>query len=125
MLGLAEQVGGDDPRIGRLVRDDQDLGRAGDEVDPDLPEEPSLRLDDICVARTDEDSTGSTVAVPTPCRERLHAAEDVDLVRAGEVHRGDGGVGDASVERRCARGDASTPATFAVTMLMWADATIG
>ena len=35
--------------------------------------------------------------------ERLDAAEDVDLVGAGEVHRGDRGVGHAPVERRRAR----------------------
>ena len=55
MLGLAEQVGGDDHRIGRLVGDDQDLRRAGDEVDADLPEQAALRLDDVGVAGPDEE----------------------------------------------------------------------
>ena len=74
---------------------------------PDRPEQPALCLDDICVARADEDVHRFDGRRPErQRRERLHAAEDVDLVRAGEVHRGDGGVGDAPVERRSARGDA-------------------
>ena len=65
MLGLAEQVGGDDHRVGRLVGDDEDLRRAGDEVDADLPEQPALRLDDVRVARPDEEVDRVDVSVPS------------------------------------------------------------
>ena len=52
-------------------------------------------------------STGSIGRRPErERRERLDAAEDVDLVGAGEVHRRDRGVRDAALERRSARGDA-------------------
>ena len=106
MLGLAEQVGGDDHRVGRLVGDDQDLRRAGDEVDAHLPEQPALRLDDVRVARPDEEVDRVDRLRPERQRgQRLDAAEDVDLVGAGEVHRGDGGVRHAPVERRRARRD--------------------
>ena len=107
VLGLAEQVGGDDHRVGRLVGDDEDLRRAGDEVDADLPEQPALRLDDVRVARADEEvDRVDRLGSERERGERLNAAEDVDLVGAGEVHGGDGGVGHAPVERRRARRDA-------------------
>ena len=99
MLCLTEQVGGDDHRVGGLVGDDQDLRRAGDEVDADLAEQPALGLDDVRVARADEEVHRVDRLRPErERRERLDAAEDVDLVGAGEVHRGDGGVRDPPVE---------------------------
>ena len=84
MLGLAEQVGGENPRIGRLVRNDQDLGRAGDEVDADLPEEAPLRLDDIRVSGSGQevDRRDRLRSERHRC-ERLHAAQHVDLVGPG------------------------------------------
>ena len=106
MLGLAEQVGGDDHGIGRLVGDDEDLGRAGDEVDADLPEEPALRLDDVRVARPDEEvDRVDRLGAERERGQRLDAAEDVDLVGAREVHGGDGRVRHAPVERRRAGRD--------------------
>ena len=126
MLGLAEQVGGDDHRVGRLVGDDEDLGRAGDEVDADLPEQPALRLDDVRVARPDEEVDRVDRLRPERQRgERLDAAEDVDLVGAGEVHGGDVASGTRPSSGGVHAATRSTPATFAVTMLMCADATIG
>ena len=54
MLGLAEQIGGDDGRPRGLVGDDEDLGRAGEEVDADDPEQLALGLRDVGVAGADE-----------------------------------------------------------------------
>ena len=104
MLGLAEQVGGENRRIGGLVRDDQDLRRAGDEVDADLPEEAPLRLDDIRVARSGEEvDRRDRFRSECHCRERLHAAEHVDLVGSGEVHGRDGRVRHATVRAGACR----------------------
>ena len=106
MLGLAQEVSGDDHRVGGLVCDDQDLGRAGDEVDAHLPEQPALGLDDVRVARAHEEV--DRVDRLGPERQRgqcLDAAQDVDLVCSGEMHGGDGGVGHAPVERRRAGRD--------------------
>ena len=38
MLGLAEQVGGANLAVNRVVRDDQGLGRPGKQVDADTAE---------------------------------------------------------------------------------------
>ena len=65
MLGLAEQVGGAHLGVGGLVGDDQDLGRAGQQVDADPPEELALGLGDIGVARADEHVDRLEVAVPS------------------------------------------------------------
>ncbi len=51
VLGLAEQVDRDDERVGLVVGDDQDLGRAGEEVDADLAEQLALGLGHVGVAR--------------------------------------------------------------------------
>ena len=47
MLRLADQIVGDDIGIGRAVGDDQDLGRAGEQIDTDAPEQQTLRLGDV------------------------------------------------------------------------------
>ncbi len=106
MLGLAEQVGGENRRIGGFVRDDQDLRRAGDEVDTDLPEEATLRLHDVRVAGSGEEvDRCDRLGSERHRRERLHAAEHVDLVGSGEVHGGDGRVRHAAAERGGAGGN--------------------
>ena len=101
MLGLAEQIGGDHDRVGRLVGDDQDLGRPGDEVDADRAEELALGLGDVGVAGTDEHVDAvDRLGAKGQRGKRLHAAEHVDLVGAGKLHRGDRGVGQPPVQRR-------------------------
>ena len=73
---------------------------------PDLPEQAALGLDDVRVARAHEEVDRVDRLGPERQRgQRLDAAEDVDLVGACEVHGGDGGVGDAPVERRRAGRD--------------------
>ena len=54
VLGLPEQVGGDELGVGRLVGDHEDLGRAGEQVDADRPEQLALGLGDVGVAGADD-----------------------------------------------------------------------
>ena len=51
VLGLADQVGGDVHRVGRVVGQDRDLGRAGLGVDADQALERALGRGDVDVAR--------------------------------------------------------------------------
>ena len=108
VLGLAEQVDGDDERVGVLVGDDQDLGRTGEQVDADLAEQLPLGLGDVGVAGTGEQvDPADRLGAEGQRRDRLHAAEQVDLVGAGEVHRRDGRGRDLAADRRRAGGDPS------------------
>ena len=50
VLGLAEQVGRDEPWVGRLVGDHQHLGRAGQQIDADAAEQLALGLGHVGVA---------------------------------------------------------------------------
>jgi hypothetical protein len=106
VLRLAEQVDSHEPRVGRLVRDHEDLRRAGQHVDPDFAEELPLRLRDVRVAGAD-DHVGRR-QVLDPAREgshRLHAAEAQDRVRARGGHGVEHGRVDAVAARRRARHD--------------------
>ena len=71
-----EQVGGDKLGIGVGVRDHDDLGRAGEQVDADRAEQLALGLGDVGVAGAD-DHVGGLEALDPEChrRQRLHAAE--------------------------------------------------
>ena len=74
----------------RLVGDDQGLGRAGEEVDADAAVELALGLGDIGVARPDQHVDGlDRLGAERHGADRLHAAEAVDHVGAGEMLRGD------------------------------------
>ena len=129
MLGLADQVGGDELRgSAQSSAIDQDLGRPGEQVDADLAEELALGLGDVGVARPDEHVDALDRLGPERERgDRLDAAEDADLVGArpaciaATVAR----VGRPVEGRRAGRRRGSTPATLAVTTLMCAEATIG
>ncbi len=114
VLRLRQQIGGDPFRVVVPVGDDQDLGRAGDHVDPDLAEDPPLGRGDIGVARTDDlvDRRDRRRAVGER-RDRLRAADPVDLVDPDHLGGGENqrvqhaaGVGTVMTSR-------STPATFA------------
>ena len=82
MLGLGDQVGGDELGLGRVVGQHDDLARAGDAVDGDLAEDVLLGQGDEQVARPDDhvhrrhalDAVGQR-------RHRLGAADAVDLGR--------------------------------------------
>ena len=114
MLGLAEQVGGHEVRVGGLVGDHEDLRRPREQVDPDPPEELALGLGDVRVAGADDhvDRLEPAEAERHRC-ERLDAAEAEDPVRARGGHR----VQHGGWMPRPSRGGAlattrSTPATF-------------
>ena len=89
MLGLTQEIGGDHLRVGCVVGDHHHLGGAGEEVDADLAEELTLRLGHVGVARPDEHVDRSD-RLRAECHrgDSLHTADDVDLVGAGERHRG-------------------------------------
>ena len=107
VLRLTQKIGGDDLRVRGVVRDDEYLGGACHEVDPDRAEQPALGLDHVGVARPDQDVDAFDRLRPVCERsERLNSAEDVDLVRAREMHGSDGGIRHSAVERRGAGRDA-------------------
>ena len=89
VLGLAEQVGGDHFRVRRLVGDHEDFGRPGEQVDADAPVKLPLGFRHVGVARPDQHVDRRDALRPQPHgADRLDPAQDVDLVRAGESHRG-------------------------------------
>ena len=106
VLGLAEEVGGAHLGIDRLVGDDHGLGRPGEEIDADPPEELPLGLGDIGVAGADQHVDGLDRLRPERHRaHRLDAAQTVDLVRAAHVHRRDDGRVGRALEGRRGGGD--------------------
>ena len=107
VLGLAEEVAGHEGRVGRVVGDDQDLGRPGQQVDAAAAEQLPLGLGHVLVARAAEDVDRLHHAhAEGHQRERRHAAEDEDAVGAGLVHRVDGGrVVALALDRRRAGDD--------------------
>ena len=88
MLGLGQQVGGDPVGIVAAVGDDQHFRRAGDHVDADGAEDLALGRRDIGVAGADDlgDRRDRLGAIGKR-RDRLRAADAVDLVDAGNVGR--------------------------------------
>ena len=89
VLGLGQQVDGDVARIVRGIGQHDDLGRAGDGVDADPAEHLPLGLGDIGVAGADDaiDRRDGRGAVGQR-RDRLGAADPVDLGHAGAARRG-------------------------------------
>ena len=87
MLGLADQIGGDDLGIGGAIGDDQDLGWSGKQVDADAAEQHALGLGDEPIAGAGKD-------VRLFSREQaeghggysLDAAERQDMVGAAKIH---------------------------------------
>ena len=88
VLGLAQEVAGHHDGIGRIVGDDEDLGRTCEQVDADRAEDLPLGLGDVLVAGPDDHVHRAQRRRPVRHRgERLHAAEAVDLVGARRDHR--------------------------------------
>ena len=108
MLGLAEQVHGDDEGLGLTVGYDEDLGRPGEQVDADLTEQLALRLRHVGVARAREQvDTGDRLRSQCHRRDRLDAPEDVDLVGPGHRDGGDRRGRNLSPDRRGACSNAA------------------
>ena len=110
-----------------VVGDDGDLGRPGEQVDPNPAEQLALGLGDIGVAGAD-DHVGRVEALDSERhrRERLDAAEAEDLIGAGGRHRVAASPGRCPRRlRRRTRDDPLTPATLGTMTVMNADASIG
>jgi hypothetical protein len=89
VLGLAEEIGGDQARVGAVVGDHEDLGRAGQQIDADAAEQLALGLGDIGVAGPHKHVDGRHAVNETE-RHRsqcLHPAQAHHRVSAGSPHR--------------------------------------
>ena len=103
VLGLAQQVGGDELDVGLVVGDHRDLAGSGQQVDADATEQLALGLGYVGIARADEHVDRRFALEPERHRgDGLDAAERVDRVGPAEV----GGVehrrvaGSAALRRR-------------------------
>jgi hypothetical protein len=86
MLGLAQEVGGNDLRVGRVVGQDHHLRRPGQQVDPDRAEQLALGLGHVGVTGADEHVDGLEPLDPERHRgEGLDAADAEDLSSAPDV----------------------------------------
>ena len=131
MLGLTQNVSGDQARVGGTVGHHEDLGRAGEQVDPHTPEELALGLGDVGVAGPDEHVDRRQV-VDKPegqrrhRRQRLDPAERRDRVRPGR-HMAYSMAG-CRPPSRCGGATATTrgtPAALATIIVMNEEASIG
>ncbi len=109
VLGLADQIGGDQARVRCGVRDDEDLGGAGLGIRPDHTRDGALGGRDEVVARTADDIDGVEIDAGDAVREgadRAGAAHGVHLGDAEEPRRGqDHGVHPAVVLTLRRRGE--------------------
>ena len=103
MFGLAEQVGGADFAVDAVVGNDQRFGRAGQKIDPDATEQLTLGLGHIGIAGADDHVDGlDRFGAERHGGNRLHAAENINVIRAAEMHGGDDGRVRSALEGRCA-----------------------
>ncbi len=90
MLGLADQVGRDQPRVGRVVGDDEDLGGAGFGIRPHDARDGALGRGDEVVARSRDHVDRIEPQARDPVREgadRARAPHRVHLVDAEQPSR--------------------------------------
>ena len=86
MFGLGQEVGGDPVGIGRRIGEHQHFRRAGDHVDADRAEDAALGGRHIGVAGPDDlGDRGDGLGAIGERRDRLRAADAVNLVDAGET----------------------------------------
>ena len=87
MFRLPQQIGRHHLGVRRVVGDDQHFGRPRQQVDTHPPEQLALGLGDVGIAGSDDHVDGGDLVGPVGHgRERLRAAQQVDLVRPGEGH---------------------------------------
>jgi len=114
VLGLAEQIGRDESRIGFRVGDDEHLARPGEHVERDFAVHLALGQRDEDVSGADDFVHAADGLRPVgERRDRMGAADAIDLghsqaARGGERLRPDGPVGPAGRDD----GDSLTPATM-------------
>ena len=90
----------------RVVGDDEDLGRPGEQIDPDFPVQLPLGLRHVGVAGPGEDIDRVDGLGPDRHRrDGLHPAEQVDLVGTGQVHSGNRRGRHLAADRRGASSD--------------------
>ena len=86
VFGLGEQISCDPSGIVRLVGDDQHFRGTGNGVDTDLAEDLTFRGGDIGVARADDlVDGGDRLRAVCEGRDRLRAADAIDLVHADKI----------------------------------------
>lgn len=106
MLGLGQQVDCDHERVRVLVRDHQDLGGPGEQVDADLTEQLTLGLGHVRVAGPRQHRhTSDRLGAHCHRRDGLDAAQQVDLVGARQVHGRDRRGRDLAADGRGAGDD--------------------
>jgi len=88
VFGLRQQIGGDPVGIAGPIGEDQHLRGAGDHVDADFAEHDALGGGDVHIARPDDlgDRRDGRGAV-SERRDRLRAADAINLVDAGDLRR--------------------------------------
>ena len=86
VLGLADEIGRDNGRVGASICDNCDLRWPGEDINADGAEQHALCLGDEFVAGTDED-IGRLAGKQAEGHRRnsLHAAEGHDDVGAGDL----------------------------------------
>ena len=88
VLGLSQQIGGDELRIGGFVGDQQRLGRTGKLVDIDDAEDTALGQHDEDVARSvDLVDVGNGLGAIGHRRDGLRATDAKDAIDAGHLGR--------------------------------------
>ena len=101
VLGLGEEIGGDELGVGRFVGDDQDLTRAGKDVDAHRAGHDLLRQGHVTVARPDDHvDPRDRLGTIGQCRHGPGAARLVDLVHPGLPGRDEQVGVDPPVRRR-------------------------
>ena len=88
VLGLADEVGGDEVGVGRGIRDHEDLGRSRLGVDADDASDEALGCCDVVVARAGDDIDGvepDARHAVGECADRAGTTHRVDLVDAEQA----------------------------------------
>ena len=120
MLGLRDEVGGEIVRIGTVIGEDADLGRAGLGIDADDTAQQPLGRRDIDVAGTGHEiDPGHAFDAVGEHRHRLRPTDRIDLRRPRAARRRPAPRGSVRPPNSAFGGDATaseaTPATWAGT----------
>ena len=112
MLGLGAEVERHPLRIGRVARDHHQLRGAGDSVDPHVADELALGLLDVAVSWPgDHVDRLDPLRTQRQRRNRLGAADRVDLGGAADRRRGEDHVGNGLRTGTGRRGQGDPPHT--------------
>ena len=106
VLRLGQQIGGDPNGIGLGIGDHEHLAGPGEKVDADAPEDLTLCLDDVGVARSED--FGDRTDRPRPVgkgRNGLRSADAVNFGDAAEIEGRNQGRSHSPVRSRRGDGD--------------------